>query len=211
MDKDEYWLLDSAIESWHSLASLVSEDLESGFNKRTHGLNRDELISVLNCLFRRGDLLAHRMEKFVVKEEFIPGQTEIEEALSGRLNCFYRLTLQGGARWEEVSRPQWERYLTAWVYADPQEGGEIIGSDLQMVRKYDSLSQYLLGVTAVPGSKRWDVLKPWEATYWKQLPLGHRVRFCFEEEKPPPQVKRDPAIWQWVKEIHNWYTPYTGS
>lgn len=211
MDKNEYWLLDSVVEGWYPIGWLVSADVEGAFNKPNHGLNRDELISVLDSLFQRGDLLAERMEKSVSKGFFIPTQKEIEDALSGRLDCSYGLTSQGGARWEEVSRPQWERYLTAWVYADPLEGGEITGSDRQMVEKYDSLSHYYLGVSAVPGSKLWDVLEPWQATYWKVLPLGHRVRFRYESVEISPEQKSDPAVLEWLKEIHNWYTPYTES
>jgi hypothetical protein len=210
MDKDEYWLLDSVVESWDSLKCLVSEDIEGAFNKPSHGLHRDELVSVLDRLFRRGDLLAERMEKSVSKGFFVPTQTEIEEAFDGRLNCFYGLTSQGGVRWEEVSRPQWERYITASQYFDPQEV-EIIGSDRQMVEKYDSLSDYSMSVSVVAGSKQWDVLEPWEATYWKVLPLGHRVRFSYEPVDLPLDRSRDLAVWEWLNEIHNWYTPYTES
>jgi len=209
MDKDEYWLLDSAIEGWYSIKWLVSDDIEGSFNKQNHGLNREQLISVLDHLFQRGDLLAERMEKLVPTGFFIPTQTEIEDALSGRLDCSYGLTSQGGARWEEVSQPRWERYITAGVYADPQEGAEVIGSDRQMVEKYDSLSHQLLGVSGVPGSKHWDVLEPWQATYWKVLPRGYRVRFSYEWVEPSPDPRRDRAVTEWLKEIQNWYTPYT--
>ena len=97
MDKSDYWLLDSAVEARQSLKCLVSEDIEAGFNKRSHRLNRDELIGVLGHLFQRGDLLAKLREKSVSKGFFIPTRTEIEDAFDGRLTCFYGLTLQGGA------------------------------------------------------------------------------------------------------------------
>ena len=207
MDKDEYWLLDSVVESRCPLVWLVAKNAGEVLNKRDHGLNRDELISVLNSLFRRGDLLARRMEKSVEKEIFIPTETEIEAALSRRLSCTYGLTLQGGARWEEVSQPHWERYISDSAYLEPQEG-EIIGSDRDLVEQYDSLSHYNSEISAVPGSKRWDVLRPWQATYWKELPMGHRLRFEYEwvERSPEPT---DAKIWERFKEIHNWYTPYT--
>ena len=209
MNKNEYWLLDSVVESWDSLKCLVSEDIEGAFNKRGHGLKRDELIDVLGRLFQRGDLLAKRMEKSVSKGFFIPTQAEIEEALDGLLNCFYGLTAQGGARWEEVSQPHWERYISDSVFAEPREG-EIIGSDRDLVEQYDSLSHQDSEISVVPGSKHWDVLRPWQATYWKELPVGHRLRYKYEwvGRKPEPI---DPKIWEWFKQIRNWYTPYTGS
>ena len=114
MDAGEYWLLDSVVRSWDSLAMLVSKDIETAFNKRSHGLTRDQLINVLEHLFLRGDLLAQRMEKSVRKEFFIPTRTEIEEAFSGRVRCFYGLTLQGGARWEEVSQPDPIHHAREW-------------------------------------------------------------------------------------------------
>ena len=208
MDKGEYWLLDSVIEARYPLMWLASEDIEGRFNKRNHGLKRDELVSVLKHLFWRGDLFAQSLEKSGPKDRFIPTQNEIEEALEGRLDCVYGLTLQGGARWEEVSRPHWERYVSAWVYADPQEG-QIVGSDRGLVEKYDSMSHYVWDISVVPGSKRWDVLEPWQATYWKELPLGHRVRFSFQWVERLPDWKTEPAISEWLAEINNWYTPYT--
>lgn len=209
MDAGEYWLLDSVVESRDSLAMLVSNDIETAFNKRSHGLTRDQLINVLERLFLGGDLLAHRWEKSGLKEFFIPTRTDIEEAFNGRVRCFYGLTSQGGARWEEVSQPHWERYIHDSVYAEPREG-EIIGSDRDLVEQYDSLSHYNSEISAVPGSKRWDVLRPWQATYWKELPMGHRLRFEYEwvERSPEPT---DAKIWERFKEIHNWYTPYSGS
>src|SRR5829696_6607097 len=203
MDKNEYWLLDSVVEAQESLKSLVSEDIEEALNKRSHGLNRGELIEVMADLFQRGDFLAERMEKSVSKGFFIPTQTEIEDAFDGRLTCFYGLTLQGGARWEEVSQPHWERYISDSVYAEPREG-ETIGSDRDLVEQYDSLSQHNSEIVVIPGSKHWDVLRPWQATYWKELPVGHRLRFNYEWIARSFEP-RDPKISEWFKEIHNWY------
>ena len=210
MDASEYWLLDSVVESRDSLAMLVSKDIETAFNKRSHGLTRDQLINVLERLFLGGDLLAQRMEKSGPKEFFIPTRTEIEEAFSGRVLCFYGLTSQGGARWEEVSQPHWERYICDSVYGEPREG-EIIGSDRDLVEQCDSLSRHYSEISVVAGSKHWDVLRPWQATYWKELPVGHRLRFKYEWVERTPEQKTDPKIWEWFKEIHNWYTPYSGS
>ena len=81
-----------------------------------------------------------------------------------------------------------------------------------MVRnsQYDSLSQHNSEVVVIPGSKHWDVLRPWQATYWKELPVGHRLRFNYEWVARSFEPT-DPKISEWFKEIHNWYTPYTES
>jgi hypothetical protein len=210
MDAGEYWLLDSVVESRDSLALLVSNDIETAFNKRGHGLTRDQLINVLERLFVGGDLLAQCWEKSGPKEFFIPTRTEIEEAFNGRVRCFYGLTSQGGARWEEVSQPRWDRYIHDSVYAEPREG-EIICSDRNLVEQYDSLSRYDSDISVVPGSEHWDVLQPWQATYWKELPVGHRLRYKYEWVGRTPELKTDPKISGWFKEIRNWYTPYSES
>lgn len=198
MDEGEHWLLDSVVEAWYPMSLLVSDKLELAFNRRHHGLSRGELIDTLERLFERGDLLAQRGE-----ERFTPTRTEIEAALAGRLDLFYGLTPRGGARWESVSRPEWQRYLRASVFAEGQEG-EIAGSDRRLVEKYDALSHHAWNISVVQGSRRWDVLEPWQATYWKQLPKGHRVRFRFNWVEPPPI---DPQAREQLAQISRWYTP----
>jgi hypothetical protein len=214
MNRNEYWLLDSAVEGWYPLFWLVEDNVDEVFNKRHHGLERDELVSVLAELFERGDLLAQRVEKFIEKEIFTPTRAEIEAALDRQFRCLYGLSSQGGARWEEVSSPQWERYISAGDYYEPREG-EVIGSDGQLVEKYHSLSDYISDRSVIAGSRHWDVLEPWQATYWKELPLGHRLRFNYEVKaqpiNDPAYMKKFREVWAVYTEMHKWYTPYTGS
>jgi hypothetical protein len=94
--------------------------------------------------------------------------------------------------------------------AEPRDG-EIIGSDRNLVEQYDSLSRYDSDISVVPGSEHWDVLQPWQATYWKELPVGHRLRYKYEWVGRTPELKTDPKISEWFKEIRNWYTPYSES
>ena len=206
MNKDEYWLMDSVVEGWCPLVWLVAENVGEILNRRDHGLNRDELMSVLNRLFRQGDLLAQPMRQSSEKEVFIPTESEIEAAFSHRLNCCYGLTLQGGARWEAVSQPRWERYVYNTVYFEPQKG-EIIASDRDLVEQFDSLTQHDSDTAIVPGSRRWDVLRPWQATYWKELPVGHRLSFTYEWVVRSTEPS-DPEIRDSLEKIQNWYTPF---
>jgi len=202
MDEGEYWLLDSVIEAWYPLRWLVSGDVELAFNRRHHGISRGELTGTLGRLFERGELLAKRG-----RDCFTPTWAEIEEALAGRLELSYGLTPQGGARWEAISTPKWQRYVRASVFADSQ-GGEIVGSDRSLVEKYDSLSHQAWNISVIEGSRRWDVLEPWQATYWKELPTGHRIRFRFTWVEPPQPI--DPQAREWLAWMAKWYTPYRG-
>jgi hypothetical protein len=207
MDKGEYWLLDSVVEAWYPLKWLASDEVELAFNRRRHGLSRDELTGALERLFEGGDLLAGRMEKSMLQQEsFVPARAEIEQALAGQLDISYGLTPQGGARWEAVSRPEWQRYLRACLFTDPDEG-EIVGSDRLLVEKFDSLSHYAWNISVVAGSKRWDVQQPWQATYWKELPAAHRVRFSFRWVDASPATRTDPQARAWLAQIKEWYTP----
>jgi hypothetical protein len=210
MDEGEYWLLDSVVEAWYPLKWLVSDEVEVSFNRRHHGLSHGELIDTLGRLFARGELLAERRENSALRQRFTPTGAELEEALAGRFDISYGLTPQGGARWEAVSAPDWQRYLRACVFADPAEG-EIVGSDRALVEKYDSLSHHAWAISVVAGSRRWDVLKPWQATYWKELPAGHRVRFSFKWTVTPAATEMEaPGVREWFAQINKWYTPYAG-
>ena len=32
----------------------------------------------------------------------------------------------------------------------------------------------------IPGTERWEILQPWQATYWKVLPTGNRLCYRYE-------------------------------
>ena len=126
----------------------------------------------------------------------------------------YGVTGRGGATWETLSQPQWDRFYVEGYGINPYEG-EITASERGLVEQllrrapYDSMVKAI-----VPESIRWSVLHPWEATYWKQVPIGYQVEFTYltrsgDEEMPlPPKWVR-----RWYQLRHRWYTHYleTGS
>ena len=209
MNKGEYWILDSVLTARYPFECLAADDTESVYNKRGHGLKGIELLDTLYRLFLNRDLLAERMERvgthFVPSDTFAPTRLEIEAALVGTLKAYYGLTPQGGTRWEAVSKPDWNRYVYAGTSLDE---GETIASDRKLVEQYEYFSRYTSNMSIIAGSEEWDVLEPWQATYWKTLPIGHRLRYRFTYGDEPVVVPIPPLAKQFFVNIYNWYTKF---
>ena len=86
----------------------------------------------------------------------------------------YSLTESGAARWERFAEPNWSRFAS-WIIPDHNLLEIIAGSKEyldELMANVDVLSQDPI----VPTSIVEDILIPWDATYWKQLSRGYRVR-----------------------------------
>lgn len=221
MEKAEYWILDSVATAEEPLDALANrEGVAFTLNRPWHGLTENELVDVLCRLFHKGDLFAERFEKAESLGEFVPTRAEIISALSyvppsrrtkgydtaSTLEAYYGLTALGGARWEAVSRPDWNRY----VYADAGlDEGKTIAMDRRLVEQYEYFSRFRSNISIIAGSEKWDVLEPWQATYWKTLPIGHRLRYRFTCEETSKMKEVPEAAKQFFKGINNWYTRYS--
>jgi len=163
---------------------------------------------MLDRLFQDGHLIAKHRDDDKPQGTFVPTRAEIEAALAGALKVYYGLTLKGGARWEAVSLPDWNRYCDAFLGIDP-EVGTIISRDRKLVETYLSLCHYAWNdMSVIAGSEKWDVLKPWEATYWKTLPDGHRIQFEYKSRDAAGVTESPPSAKQFFEGIRNWYTRY---
>ncbi len=232
MDAAERWILDSVATAPSPLDALASRDgVAFTLNKRWHGLTFDELVTTLYRLFRKGDLRAERFEKLsaVSLGEFIPTRDEIIRGLSymppymrkegiapsiapsavGE-EVYYWLTAQGGARWEAAARPDWNKYVDATSGLDENDFsiGETIASDRKLVEQCAYFSRYIENISIIAGSEIWDILEPWQATYWKTLPIGHRLRYRFTPGEESVVVPIPPLAQQFFESINNWYSKY---
>lgn len=126
MDRAEYWILDAIAEGMWLLGTLKPDIVQMAFNRPGHGLDYDALIGLLDRLFRDGDLVADRVSlpNWEDSQLFVPTREEIVDLLAvvGGPDVFYGLTAQGGARWEAVSAPDWERFSDCW-WGDPDWWG----------------------------------------------------------------------------------------
>lgn len=210
MDAATFWILDSAIEAWYPLYWLVSPDIELAYNRPTHGLSSEALSAVLQRLFQRGDLLAEVVELPGVRRPIQPTRAEIGAGLARTIMIDYGLSAAGAARWEAVAQPDWRRYIYAAYTNDPDQG-EIIAQDRALVETYLAALPYVSDTVVEPDSLIWDALEPWHATYWKTLPLGHRVRFRYSSAQATEPRVVPPDIAAWLDQLRRWYTPYRRS
>lgn len=199
MDRAEYWILDSVVDGMRLFGTLHPAVVQEAFNRPGHGLGYDQLLDLLNCLFQSGDLVANRVSLLNYEDSrlFVPARAELAGlfTVTGDSDVFYGLTAQGGARWEAVSAPDWNGFSDCW-WTEPDWWGAV-GADRRRVEQYLLSAQVQARV--VPGSEFWEVVRPWQATYWKSLPIAHKVSFRItESEEAMP----------WAAPAAGWYKNY---
>jgi hypothetical protein len=181
LTRAEYWLLDAAVEAKLPIRLLGSGRMEECLNRPGHGVGCGQLIEALNGLFAARLLAAWRRglpRAFVPTRDELAAEIKRPEHLNG---VVYGLTQRGGTAWEAFAAPQWEMFLEASDRFDDVRGpgGQLICARkrvLQRVLEACSRARKVAGE-----SVKWDIIRPWKATYWKRLPFGHRVRFCWRE------------------------------
>ncbi len=211
MDDGELWILDSLVEVGYPLYWLLSEDLEMVFNRKGHNLSYPNLVQTLFKLFSQGDLQAKKTVNYVdLNEIFLPSINDIEMGLHNQLDFefVYRLTPQGGNRWETYIQPNWERYIDAGYYTDPNMAIAIT-SNKQNLEKYVEIQHYIWKNIIIENSFQREILSPWQATYWKVLPLGYKVTFSYinQEESDTPNDAIPKQIQEWYDYMMNWKRP----
>ena len=178
--RGEYWLLESVVSWKLPIWRLDRASLDEVLNKEAHGMSRELLVETLTKLFAAGLVDATTAEA----QHLSLTAAQVEMALdeTDLVDCTtYALTSKGGAQWEAFASPHWEHYVKGWFECpnedDPElERAEYVCQNRSTVeRHFKSLEHYDFDV--VQGSVQWDVLEPWQATYWKELPVGHRLRF----------------------------------
>lgn len=220
MDKSEYWFLDAAIRLKIPFHWLSANNVDELLNRPPHNLSMSEILVVLERMFERGDLFIEYTNRDQQSYQTpAPSRSEIEAALYLKQNkgtdqlerVSYGITDQGGARWETLSRPQWDHFFDEGYGMNPYLG-EVSASTRGLIEERLALIPHEPWIKAiVPESVRWSVLQPWEATYWKQLPVGYRIEFAYlplmeaegqARSHPPDRVRA------WYQRADSWYTNY---
>lgn len=202
MDKAEYWLLSSAVETPQTALEWLSA------RRAAHGLAAAALATLAQSLFERGDLVAQPMRMqprpTLHGDAFIPTLAQTRAALAGELHLAYALTPRGGARWERHARPDWGRYVTRTLDAAAQHGTLASTSRDLLHCHLEHLQRTQPGLL-LAGSEQWETLMPWEATYWKVLPMAHRVQFRLNTRHFAAHAEPWPALaapWHHLTESH---------
>ncbi|MCK5217921.1 hypothetical protein KAR10_00255 [bacterium] len=184
--RGEYWLLEAVSELALPICRLNWENIEEALNKTGHNMSRPLLVETMQKLFSEGLIVARRFDHW--NDCFVFTAEQIETALDERQDKkehYYCLTTKGGEHWEAFAFPEWNYYIDVGYELSEDDDlwiGELICSNKDHLKTYfHSLSYYKYDV--VGKSIQWDILEPWKATYWKELPIGHRIRFhCRKKE-----------------------------
>lgn len=201
----EYWLLETVAELAIPIRWLDHKDLEIALNKPGHGMDRALLIETMQKLFSEGLITTNRLDD--IEDDFVFTKGQLESALSEKLQKdqhYYCLTKKGGQYWEAFASPDWNYYIDSGfqpIENDEYWLGELICSKKDHLENYfNSLCYYQYDVDK--NSIQRDTLEPWEATYWKELPMGYRIRFrCLQKEIN--YDSREPIETSWYD--HKWY------
>jgi hypothetical protein len=196
LTRAEYWLLQSVVELQVPLHWLGDERrLLAMLNKPSHGLDRERLAAVLEQLFDAGWLFSQWRDS---TESFRPSRPQIERALAAEAPApadwlYYGLTALGGTAWEAFAWPRWERFVDEELYYpehEPSGWAAMMGADREFL---EGRFRWICAAECHPycwqrplaETARWQTLQPWQATYWKELPVGYRLehQFANDEER----------------------------
>lgn len=202
LTRGEYWILNLVIQQSYPISILTVPNPGEVFNRQGHGLTRNELIDSLECLFEMNWIQPivpftadeQQPESFRITRQWIIRVLDNESPrFKFNHGHHYILTAAGASVWESFAQPECYKFLNPGWVGSVGERVEIIGATKCRVAKYFSLL-YLRGTSVLPGSVEWDSIKPWECTYWKTLPEGHRVNYLVERDEEPPSQSSDPLV-----------------
>lgn len=187
MNRAEYWLLDIVVTRPYPLDILMAANVEEVLNRtNSHHLPCHMLVNVLDQMFRQGYLQSMSwnsdLDIWEPMRNLIISRSVIEAALNEEIELMYGLTAQGGATWEAKLHPNWQKYRNEDVSCESSDIAEITAGSKEMINEYMSLvfPSYLYPLVPIPESITNEQLSPWQATYWKSLPVGYRIRFNYQ-------------------------------
>ncbi|WP_155968903.1 hypothetical protein [Kamptonema formosum] len=205
----EYFIVRRVWESFGDCNQNL-QDVALDFN-----LSQADILIAAHNLFQKGDILAEVYRDGTKFSDVAMTLEEIQATLDGKLQPYYYLSAEGGSRWEAVFSPNWNRYYK-YVCRDYRSGKipeyecEILSADRQLIKKLLSVSTYIWSEVPIPGTEVWDVLEPWQATYWKTLPRAYRVRYKARQNNrgtntSPKEEAAMRQAYEWFSEIQKWY------
>ncbi len=174
----DFWLLDSVVLFSYPMSWMVGPNIAEVLNCEGHRASDDEVADSFARLFAQGLIEAElpcanwgNGERVRLKS-----RAEVLDALAQRSNrpmecTSYDLTSDGGRAWESIARPDWGRFVE-----EEREDDAIMfrAASEEQADKYLAYQRdcWIQTHGAVERTR----LRPWDATYWKELPEGFEVR-----------------------------------
>ncbi len=214
-DYDEYWLLTTPVTGAVPLRLTYGPPKWhlGQWNRPGHSMSEAELAAELHRFRERGWIELFQYSEFD-KSIALPID-EILRAVSARRphrdDVFgYRLTPAGGARWEELTIPDWSRYYEVDVDGEVDDPQVTITVETLREEDLDKARRVYLedGFSYIDlGHEATSHVAPWHPTYWKTLPDGYRLRFRAWEigEDDPPWTDYPTASDDECAYFQNWY------
>lgn len=208
--RGEYWLLETVADSRFPVCALTRSDLELYLNKKGHGLTRATLVETFYRLLSLGLIYAENESiGFISTEEQIELVLDEPRGVgfyNPKLHTYYGLTQVGGAQWEAFAAPDWQKFIDGGhLFSDEYVDGiwELICADKEWLKRYIESLFYGGPKEVNLESVQWDYIAPWQATYWKQLDGGHRVRF-HERENTEAVFSSPPCLGFFYRGWYRW-------
>ncbi|NJP06976.1 MAG: hypothetical protein HC837_15830 [Chloroflexaceae bacterium] len=214
MNNIEYWLLDVVVTRYYPLYILTAPNVAAILNRKYvygQGLSYSILVDAVGRLFLQGYIqLAWwhvPLHTWMPMTDLNSSRSTIEAALQGETEVNYGLTGKGGAAWEAKLHPNWQKYKDEDVSSEPGNIARITAGSIEVINEYMSLvfPSYLYPFVPIPETLMMEQISPWQATYWKSLPLGYRIQFNYqtaEADVVPSDnfLERYHTITQWYDE-----------
>jgi len=181
LNKADYALLYAVIvQEWQVYLLSGGMDMESVLNTPSHGLNEADLIQHFFKLWRHGFVECSHDESGppvdpdleLLRRQFVyAGDSPADDE-----TLLYRLTAAGGAAWEALASPDWTGFLRS---SSPSSRRWVLGGGdrarVELLRKCPAMFPPPLIET-----EKVLVQRPWQATYWKILPIGYEITFEYD-------------------------------
>ena len=220
IDAVQFWFLDALWQLPISTRFFYrrSVGLSEHFNLRVPNHSLQQRVNAVISLIK------HRLLKAWLGNDLC----ELDGMSVQRLICnhyqdeqsplWFDITPAGGAIWEIISKPDWQRYLEV-SYADTPHNDELPSSrakstntsETQLIMaiserrlgeavvylQHYSMRYFLKAVVIDSGIRR-----PWQVSHWKELPEAHWSRIAFEGRRenlaePAPDDESRATFYRW--------------
>jgi hypothetical protein len=193
LSRNELWILLSVLSVKMPLSALLHSDeppcwsFSGIWNCQHHGMTQLEALATIHGLAASGliEFESRERREATASESlsaFMSFLGDHRDDYCQHSPLYYRLTEQGGSVYESFVRPQWDRF-----YTFSERFG---GPSTESIEFVSASRDAALGVAAkvteslCRPSPKIEVLDPWQALYWKSLPLGFQLAMEVSDDHP---------------------------